>query len=98
MPNFFQGRCSFVLCKRHLILELLFVYFKMISKLFQEGVSINGTCVNGLTPLHIMQKKSRAECAIELLCLDADAKIGDQDGNTPLHYAAMVRFQLEFYN
>lgn len=62
---------------------------EMISKLFQEGVSINGTCVNGLTPLHIMQRKSRAECAIELLCLDADANIGDEDGNTPLHYAAM---------
>lgn len=65
----------------------------MISKLSEEGVPIDETCVNGLTPLHIMQKKSRIECGMELLCLEANPNIGDEDGNTPLHYAVMVRFQ-----
>lgn len=62
---------------------------EMISKLFEEGVSVNETCINGLTPLHVMQKKSRSECAFVLLCLEANANIGDEDGNTPLHFAAM---------
>lgn len=62
---------------------------EMIIKLFEEGVSVNETCINGLTPLHVMQKKSRSECAFVLLCLEANANIGDEDGNTPLHFAAM---------
>lgn len=63
----------------------------MIAKLFEEDVSIDKKSANGLSPLHIMVKKSRRECTIELLCLEAKANITDNNGNTPLHLAAMVR-------
>jgi calcium-independent phospholipase A2 len=44
----------------------------------------------GDTPLHIMLKKNRRECIMELLVYGADTRLGDTDGNTPLHLAVEV--------
>lgn len=63
----------------------------MIVKLSEEGLDINAQNKDGLTPLHIMQRKERSECIFELLILGADVNKSDGNGNTPLHFAVMVR-------
>lgn len=63
----------------------------MIFKLSEEGLDINAQNKDGLTPLHIMQRKERSECIFELLILGADVNKSDGNGNTPLHFAVMVR-------
>lgn len=44
----------------------------------------------GHTPLHVMLKKDRRDCIMELLVHGADTRAGDVYGNTPLHVAIQV--------
>lgn len=67
----------------------------MVEKLCREKADMNVKSNTGHTPLHIMQEKGRADCLMELLCWGADPSIGDDDGNTPLHIAVIVRFCYE---
>lgn len=79
----------------------MFIYFhsfqswQMVEKLCREKADMNVKSNTGHTPLHIMQEKGRADCLMELLCWGADPSIGDDDGNTPLHIAVIVRFCYE---
>lgn len=76
----------------------MFIYFhsfqswQIVEKLCREKADMNVKSNTGHTPLHIMQEKGRADCLMELLCWGADPSIGDDDGNTPLHIAVIVRF------
>lgn len=58
-----------------------------VEKLCKLGCDVNIMSDTGHTPLHIMLKKNRGECIMELLVYGADTRLGDTDGNTPLHLA-----------
>lgn len=73
-----------------------FQSWQMVEKLCREKTDMNVKSNTGHTPLHIMQEKGRTDCLMELLCWGADPSIGDDDGNTPLHIAVIVRFCYEY--
>ena len=62
----------------------------MIEVLTAFKSNLNAKSKSGETPLHVMLAKNRQDCVLELLLHGADASIGDQDGNTPLHSVVMV--------
>ncbi|XP_055519327.1 85/88 kDa calcium-independent phospholipase A2 isoform X1 [Leucoraja erinacea] len=60
---------------------------EMIRLLMDHGCSLNYLSKTGETPLHIMVKRERFECALALLVHGADTNVKGQNGNTPLHLA-----------
>lgn len=55
---------------------------------------INATSKTGDTALHIMVKRLRMECAQILLVWGADPNVRGQGGDTALHMAARVSFEI----
>ncbi|XP_059496478.1 85/88 kDa calcium-independent phospholipase A2 isoform X2 [Stegostoma tigrinum] len=59
----------------------------MIRLLINHGCALNYLSKTGETPLHIMVKRGRFECAMVLLVHGADTNAKGESGNTPLHLA-----------
>ncbi|XP_067830661.1 85/88 kDa calcium-independent phospholipase A2 isoform X3 [Heptranchias perlo] len=59
----------------------------MTRLLINHGCSLNYLSKTGETPLHIMVKRKRFECAMVLLVHGADTNAKGESGNTPLHLA-----------
>ncbi|XP_048473554.1 85/88 kDa calcium-independent phospholipase A2 isoform X2 [Rhincodon typus] len=59
----------------------------MIRLLINHGCALNYLSKTGETPLHIMVKRGRFECAMLLLVHGADTNSKGESGNTPLHLA-----------
>ncbi|XP_069765535.1 85/88 kDa calcium-independent phospholipase A2 isoform X2 [Narcine bancroftii] len=60
---------------------------EMIRLLINHRCNLNYLSKSGETPLHIMVKRERFECALTLLVNGANANIKGESGNTPLHLA-----------
>ncbi|KAJ8018372.1 85/88 kDa calcium-independent phospholipase A2 [Holothuria leucospilota] len=58
--------------------------------LLKSDVELNARSRTGDTALHIMIKRQRMDCCLQLLIAGADADICDNEGNSPLHTAAML--------
>ncbi|XP_078387742.1 85/88 kDa calcium-independent phospholipase A2 isoform X2 [Cetorhinus maximus] len=59
----------------------------MVRLLTNHGCALNYLSKTGETPLHIMVKRGRFECAMVLLVHGADTNAKGESGNTPLHLA-----------
>lgn len=59
--------------------------------IFKFDYELNTRSSTGHTAVHVMVKKGRNDCLVELLAAGADPEIPDNDGNSPLHTAALVR-------
>ncbi|XP_067875669.1 85/88 kDa calcium-independent phospholipase A2 isoform X5 [Heterodontus francisci] len=59
----------------------------MIQLLINHGCALNYLSKTGETPLHIMVKRGRFECAMALLVHGANTNAKGECGNTPLHLA-----------
>ncbi|XP_078286737.1 85/88 kDa calcium-independent phospholipase A2 isoform X2 [Rhinoraja longicauda] len=60
---------------------------EMIQLLMDHGCRLNYLSKTGETPLHIMVRRQRFECALALLVHGAEANVKGESGNTPLHLA-----------
>ncbi|XP_052068311.1 85/88 kDa calcium-independent phospholipase A2-like [Mytilus californianus] len=60
---------------------------EVAERLLKLGCDVNIASDTGHTPLHVMLKKDRRDCIMELLVHGADTRAGDVYGNTPLHVA-----------
>ncbi|XP_072277235.1 85/88 kDa calcium-independent phospholipase A2 isoform X2 [Pyxicephalus adspersus] len=60
---------------------------EMSLLLLQHGSNVNALSRTSETPLHIMVKKDRFDCAMVLLTHGADPNAKGEHGNTPLHLA-----------
>uniref|UniRef100_UPI00398EA7F7 85/88 kDa calcium-independent phospholipase A2 isoform X2 n=1 Tax=Pristiophorus japonicus TaxID=55135 RepID=UPI00398EA7F7 len=59
----------------------------MVRLLINHGCALNYLSKTGETPLHIMVKRERFECAMILLVHGAETNAKGERGNTPLHLA-----------
>ncbi|KAG8239488.1 hypothetical protein J437_LFUL019185, partial [Ladona fulva] len=62
---------------------------QVIEVLLDKGCEKNALNFEGQTALHVMVMRQRLECVVALLSHFAAADIGDNNGNRPLHLAAM---------
>ena len=63
---------------------------KAVELLVNCGAEIDAHNHDGETPLHIMARRRRLDCAIVLLSRGAQVNAQSKDGSTPLHQAALV--------
>lgn len=61
-----------------------------VELLVNCGAEIDAHNHDGETPLHIMARRRRLDCAIVLLSRGAQVNAQSKDGSTPLHQAALV--------
>ncbi|XP_078093564.1 85/88 kDa calcium-independent phospholipase A2 isoform X2 [Mustelus asterias] len=59
----------------------------MVRLLIDRGCALNYLSKTGETPLHIMVKRGRFECAMVMLVHGANTNAKGESGNTPLHLA-----------
>lgn len=59
----------------------------VIEALVDMNCNINALNFDNRTALHIMVLRKRLECVVTLLSRQADADLGDNDGNRPIHLA-----------
>lgn len=67
---------------------------KAVELLLNSGAEIDAHNHDGETPLHIMARRKRLDCAIVLLSRGAQVNAQSKDGSTPLHQAALVSLPL----
>ncbi|XP_068108190.1 85/88 kDa calcium-independent phospholipase A2 isoform X2 [Hyperolius riggenbachi] len=60
---------------------------EMSQLLLQHGANVNALSRTSETPLHIMVKRDRFDCAMVLLTHGANPNARGENGNTPLHLA-----------
>ncbi|CAH1987400.1 unnamed protein product [Acanthoscelides obtectus] len=59
----------------------------VIEALIDVNCHINAVNFEAKTALHVMVERNKIDCVVALLSRQADADIGDKDGNRPLHLA-----------
>ncbi|CAH1155338.1 unnamed protein product [Phaedon cochleariae] len=60
---------------------------QVIEALIDVNCHINALNFELKTALHVMVERNRLDCVVALLSRQANADLGDKDGNTPLHLA-----------
>ncbi|XP_023312464.1 85/88 kDa calcium-independent phospholipase A2 isoform X3 [Anoplophora glabripennis] len=60
---------------------------QVIEALIDVNCHINALNFEAKTALHVMVERNRLECVVALLSREANADLGDKDGNRPIHLA-----------
>ncbi|VEN62812.1 unnamed protein product [Callosobruchus maculatus] len=62
----------------------------VIEALIDVNCHINAVNFESKTALHVMVERNRLDCVVALLSRQADADLGDKDGNRPIHLAVKI--------